>query len=115
MNKEAQLATMLTIGFAVALSAGLSCISRLRQLTHTTSGAPPRADLEKWLGATRHRLLKAQVTRPWPLVRLRLDKPSRKSESARGAGPLRPLVPPVPVRYNEGQMHTLGYIDNDSG
>ena len=55
------------------------------------------------------------MTQPWPLVRLRLDSRAEKRVSARALGPLRPLVPPVPVRYNEGQMHTLGYIDNDSG
>ena len=26
-----------------------------------------------------------------------------------------PVAASVPVRYNEGQMHTLGYIDNNRG
>ena len=53
------------------------------------------------------------MTQPWPLLRLRLDSRAEKRVSARALGPLRPLVPPVPVRYNEGQMHAARYIDND--
>ena len=55
------------------------------------------------------------MNQPWPLVRLRLDSRAEKRVKRAPLAPLRPLIPPVPVRYNEGQMHTLGYIDNDLG
>ena len=60
MNKEAQLATMLTIGFAVALS-GWALVYLASAPTHPHDVRRPTASrFRKWLDATRHRLLKAR-------------------------------------------------------
>ena len=60
VNKEAQLATMLTIGFAVALF-GWALVYLASAPTHPHDVRRPTASrFRKWLDATRHRLLKAR-------------------------------------------------------
>ena len=59
MNKEAQLATMLTIGFAVALF-GWALVYLASAPTYPHDVRRPTASRLKWLDATRHRLLKAR-------------------------------------------------------
>jgi hypothetical protein len=55
VNKEAQLATMLTIGFAVALS-GWALVYLASAPTHPHDVRRPTASrFRKWLDATRHR------------------------------------------------------------
>jgi hypothetical protein len=55
VNKEAQLATMLTIGFAVALS-GWALVYLASAPTHPHDIRRPTASrFRKWLDATRHR------------------------------------------------------------
>jgi hypothetical protein len=60
VNKEAQLATMLTIGLAVALfSWALVYLASAPTYPHDVR-RPTASRFRKWLDATRHRLLKAR-------------------------------------------------------
>ena len=83
VNKEAQLATMLTIAFAVALF-GWALVYLASAPTHPHESARHREPIPKVV--RRHAASIAEsprMTQPWPLVRLRLDSRAEKRVSAR--------------------------------